>query len=331
MYNVEKYLRQCIDSVLMQTMDDMEIILVDDGSPDACPQICDEYAGKFPDKIKVIHKENGGIAKARNEGLEQAKGDYVFFIDSDDYLVGDRLNEVYKKAIEFDADILHMSYTIADEVHGKSEKAENSFELNKLIDHSAMEKEICYASSKGRIIFAWRNLYKKEFLNKNGIAFSEEMKMIEDAPFNMQAFTLAERFVAVDIPIYCYRVRMDSLQRKKYVPDYDEWLYKQWGLKLKYYEENCTPSQIFYEDIAEYTIKYILPMLLRNIYINSVKDRYSILKRIGNSEMMRKSFADYDINKFKSKSLDWLMTSFMKNKKYFAAHMICEKVLYEKR
>lgn len=328
-YKVEEYLHQCVDSVLMQTMDDFEIILVDDGSPDNCPQICDEYATKFPDKIRVIHKQNGGPADARNAGLKQAQGDYIFFIDSDDYLVGDRLAELYSKAVEYNADILNTSYVTLNERSKELLEIPLRFESEKLLTHSDMEKEICFASSKNRITFAWRNLYKKEFLDKNSITFAAELRMIEDGPFNMQAFTLADRFVAVDIPIYCYRLRADSLQRKKYITDYDEWLYKQWKLKLKYYEDNCTPSPLFYEDIAEYTIKYILPTLLRNVYINHVEDRYQILKRIANSDMMKKSFADYDINKFKSKSLDWLMTKFIKNKKYYAAHLICEKVLYK--
>lgn len=83
-YNVEKYLRCCVDSVLAENFADYEMILVDDGSPDGCGKICDEYAGKYP-HIKVIHKENGGLSDARNAGIRAAKGDYLIFLDSDDY------------------------------------------------------------------------------------------------------------------------------------------------------------------------------------------------------------------------------------------------------
>ena len=82
-YKVEKYLHQCVDSILGQTYKNFELILVDDGSPDRCPQICDDYASKDA-RVKVIHKENGGLSDARNNGLLHAIGDYVFFIDSDD-------------------------------------------------------------------------------------------------------------------------------------------------------------------------------------------------------------------------------------------------------
>ena len=94
-YNVEKYIRQCIDSVLNQTYTQIEIILVDDGSPDNCGAICDEYAER-DNRIKVIHKENGGLSDARNAGLAIAQGDFVYFLDSDDYL---RKNEAIEELL----------------------------------------------------------------------------------------------------------------------------------------------------------------------------------------------------------------------------------------
>lgn len=328
-YKVEKYLEECIESILSQSMDDYEVILVDDGSPDACPEICDRYAEKYPDKIRVVHKENGGPANTRNVGLSMANGDYVFFIDSDDFLKENKVKELYEKAVEYDADILQTSYYTLDEDNGKTSFVKTSFETNKLLTHTDMEKKLCYASSKRIIVFAWRNLFKREFLLKNNIVFEEKLRMVEEVPFNLEALAKAERFVAVDIPVLCYRIRNDSLQRQKYVPDYDKWLYWNWSLKLKHYSENCTPSQLFYEDIGEYTVKAILPLLLGNVYRNKPEEGYAVLKRLGNSEMMRRSFADYDINRFKSKSLDWLMTWFVKNKLYPFAHLICKFILYK--
>lgn len=328
-YNVEKYLDECVQSILKQSMDDCEIILVNDGSPDNCPAMCVGYEVRYPDKVRVVHKKNGGLASARNAGLRVAKGDYIYFVDSDDYLLEDKVKDIYAKAVEFDADVLQTSYFTFDENSGERGTVRTSFETGRLLTHADMEKELCFASSKMRIIFVWRNLYKREFLQKNSIIFEEDLRMIEDGPFNMEAFSKAERFVAVDIPVLCYRIRDNSLQRQKYVPDYDEWLYWQWGLKLKYYSENCTPSPVFYEDIGEYTVKAIFPMLLKNVYTNKPEESYTVLKRLGKSEMMRRSFADYDINKFKSRSLDWLMTWFVEKKLYFPAHLICKHILYK--
>lgn len=104
-YKVEQYLRQCVDSLINQTMKDIEIILVDDGSPDKSGEICDEYKAK-DNRIKVIHKKNGGVSAARNDGLKVATGEYVVFVDSDDYVPVDAYELLYNKAIETSADMV---------------------------------------------------------------------------------------------------------------------------------------------------------------------------------------------------------------------------------
>lgn len=328
-YNVEKYIRQCIDSILNQTMDDYEIILVDDGSPDNCPAICDEYKEKYPDKVVVIHKENEGLASARNSGLNIAKGEYIFFVDSDDFLFADRVSELFSKAKEHNADVLQTTFMSFDESNNNKTISSPRFKLDYVYSHKEMEDEICFSNEKNRVIFVWRNLYRRDFLVKNKIIFEEELKMIEDAPFDTLAFVKAERFVAVDIPVYCYRFRNGSLQRRKYIEDYDLIISKQSDIKIRYYMENCTPKKAFFEDLAKHIIVNLFPIIILNVYGNKVADRKKILCRIGNSDMMRRSFRDYDIKKFKSKSLDWWMTWCVKNRLYFIAHLICEKILYK--
>lgn len=328
-YKVEKYLNECIDSILAQTMDDYEIILVNDGSPDNCPAICVGYEVRYPDRIRVVHKKNGGLASARNAGLRVAKGDYIFFVDSDDFLKEDRVKDLYEAAVRFDADVLQTSYHTLNEYNGKEEIVKTTFETDRLLTHADMECEICYVSSKMSITYVWRNLYKRKFLKENKIIFKEDLLMVEDGPFNMEAYSKAERFVAVDIPILCYRLREGSLQRQKYSPDYEKWIRLNWSLKIKYYSENCAESPLFYEDLAEYTIRSVFPNLLYGAYHYSFKEGFEILKRLGNSEMMRRSFTDYDINKFKSRSLDWLMTKLVMKKHYFAAHLLCKYVIYK--
>jgi len=104
-YNVESYINQCIDSVIQQTYKNVEIILVDDGSDDSCPRICDEYARKDP-RIRVIHKPNGGASDARNAGLAIAKGEYIYFLDSDDYIEKDAIATLVVHAHHYDADVV---------------------------------------------------------------------------------------------------------------------------------------------------------------------------------------------------------------------------------
>lgn len=327
-YNVEKYLRQCLDSILSQTMDDYEVILVDDESPDNCPAICDEYKEKYPDIFKVIHKKNEGCVIARIEGMKYAAGEYIFFADSDDYLISDSMAELYRIASSNNLDMLETSYYSGWDGK-KTEKIDSQLPLNRLLNHSDMEKELCYAFSHSLLVFLWKNLYRREFLLNNGIDFDRQLRMAGDPPYNMWAYSKAERFMAVDVPVYFYRIRDNSLQRQKYIEDYDLLINYQWSLKIKYYSENCKENQLFYKDCAEYSVKSLLPMLLNRAYKNKVPERFRLLKRIGNSEMMRRSFKDYDINAFKSKSLDWLMTWCVKHKLYLAAHILCDKVLYK--
>ena len=103
-YNVELYLKECIESVIGQSYKDLEIILVDDGSTDQSPYICDEYA-KIDRRIKVIHKKNGGLGYARNSGMKVATGEYVAFVDSDDYVDLDMFESMYNSAKKYDADL----------------------------------------------------------------------------------------------------------------------------------------------------------------------------------------------------------------------------------
>ncbi|MCR5522214.1 MAG: glycosyltransferase [Clostridia bacterium] len=121
-YKVEKYLRRCVDSILAQTYTNLEIILVDDGSPDNCGKICDEYA-ENDSRIKVIHQKNGGLSAARNAGLDIATGDYIGFVDSDDYIERDMYESLYISATRNDADISSCNFIKVDE-NGNTVKTE---------------------------------------------------------------------------------------------------------------------------------------------------------------------------------------------------------------
>ena len=132
-YQVETYLRQCIDSILAQTFTDFELILVDDGSKDKSGEICEEYAGK-DGRVRVIHKENGGLSDARNAGLEQAAGEYFMFVDSDDYIAPTMIERLYNSIQSESADIAACNFCY---VFDKKEKKDFS---------TAMEAEVLQGS-----------------------------------------------------------------------------------------------------------------------------------------------------------------------------------------
>ena len=127
-YNVEKYLAKCLDSLVNQTLEDVEIIVVDDGSRDNSKQIIDEFQTKYPDKIKSFVKENGGLSDARNFGLDRANGEYIGFVDSDDYVTAEMFEEMYSLAQKYDAEMVICNLQKVDE-NGKIH--ENDSEMKK--------------------------------------------------------------------------------------------------------------------------------------------------------------------------------------------------------
>lgn len=160
-YKVESYLDKCINSVVAQTYKNLEIILVDDGSPDNCPQICDLWAKK-DNRIKVIHKQNGGLSSARNAGLDVCKGDYICFIDSDDWVEPTYVEELYSTLTQNNADLALCGVNNIDEngsIHEMIPPLDKSFykktELSELMYIKCFKKNLM-------IVVAWNKLYKKE-------------------------------------------------------------------------------------------------------------------------------------------------------------------------
>lgn len=137
-YKIEEYLRQCLESLSAQTLDDMEIIIVDDGSPDGCPEICDEYAAKDA-RMKVVHKQNGGLLSARKAGFAASKGDYIGFVDGDDWVEPDTFLNMYKAVCEHSPDMV-LSDFLCD--YGDCiEPSDQCFE-EEFYDRARLESEI---------------------------------------------------------------------------------------------------------------------------------------------------------------------------------------------
>lgn len=139
-YKVEPYIRKCVDSILGQTFSDIQVILVDDGSPDQCGKICDEYA-KQDNRVEVIHKENGGLSDARNAGIPYAKGEYIIFLDSDDYIENDMFEYMYTRIKDSEQIWQHVAYM-------KCIKTESRHKRKRWI-LSAQEKRLFAVSSGG--------------------------------------------------------------------------------------------------------------------------------------------------------------------------------------
>lgn len=327
-YKVEKYLRECVDSILAQTLESFELLLVDDGSPDNCPEICDEYAEK-DSRVRVFHKENGGVSSSRNVGIAGARGKYICFIDSDDFISGDFAQGLFNAAEKYGADIVQGGISYCSEDGETKYEEKSRLPLDTVISHSQVCALFDEMSSKCLALYCWRNMFRRDFLINNSIKFDESLKIGEDSVFNEQALLLASIVTAIDSCNYYYRSREDSAMNIKYKKDYDRILNLQWKRKIELYEKYCeSPSERFYEDIAKYCIEALLPSLLKNIYNNPVKAKYRQAKKVFALEMFKRSFEDFDINKIRSKSLDWLMFLMIKNGHWLFAHLLCKYVLF---
>lgn len=210
-YNVEKYIRKCIDSVISQTYKKLEIILVDDGSTDNCGRICDMYAKK-DDRIKVVHKENGGVSSARNRGIKEANGEWIVFVDSDDWIEKD-FCETLLKITSKDVDCVMCGYNrIVDE-----QKIEIKGVNKKNQMKNSREYLICALSPQTSYGFCTMKLIRKKSME--GIQFNEKISVAEDALFNMQLAENINKILYINSKLYNYRLSFESVT-KKYDRDY---------------------------------------------------------------------------------------------------------------
>lgn len=201
-YNIEKYIGKTLDSILAQTHSNLEIIVVDDGSTDHTPQIVDFYAEKDA-RIKVIHKENSGVSDTRNRGIEASKGDYIGFVDGDDWIEPQMYEHLLKNAVENQADISHCGFqmvypsrTVQYYNTGEKRLQTGKEGVIDLLSNNKVEPSIA------------NKLYKKEVVS--GLKMDTDLKINEDLLYNIWAFDHAGKAVFEDIPLYHYILRKNS-------------------------------------------------------------------------------------------------------------------------
>ena len=216
--NVENYLKRCVDSLLSQTFSDREIILVDDGSTDDSAALCDSYAA-LPG-IRAIHQENAGLGMARNSGMDAASGEYLLFIDSDDYVGPDLLDTLYNAAAQYDADLAVGGLTLVSP-DGKERRNSYVEEIRFFSGNSLKElafgivgslPEEALDSKYG--MTACARLYRRSVIEENGLRFVSERELIsEDLVFNLDFLRCAQRAVAIPDAAYFYCTNPGSLTK----------------------------------------------------------------------------------------------------------------------
>jgi glycosyltransferase involved in cell wall biosynthesis len=203
-YNVEAYLKECVDSLLAQTLKEIEIILVDDGSPDGCPEICDNYAQRY-DNVIVIHQNNSGLSEARNAGIGIANGEYIGFVDSDDYVDNDMFEQLYVNAINEDADVVKGSQYLL-----KSDGAYSIRQSTRKVDKAIPggKKGVHYFYKNGVSVNVVDAIYRKSLFDH--FRFPKGL-INEDHYFTPRAYFYANKIAHVHRPFYWHRTRPDSI------------------------------------------------------------------------------------------------------------------------
>lgn len=289
-YNAEKYLDKCIKSLMNQTLKEIEIILVNDGSIDESLSICEEYAKK-DNKIKILNKVNEGVSSARNLGMKNAIGEYILFVDADDWIEQNLCEYMYHIIKNQEMQICicqHYSHIKDKKINNEVEHVEilnNEECIDKALIPTLFDERKKDVINKKDVLGI---LYKREFLISNNIEFKEDIKIGEDWLFNIHSFCICSRLCRIKIPLYHYRI-IEGSATQKYIKNLDE--------QFKKVEENI--------------------ILLINKYITKDNSFYRIHNRI--DEIMLNNAVTYFLNETKS------YNKINIKKKVYHIDLICQK------
>lgn len=286
-FRVEKYLIDCVESVLNQTLENYEIILVDDGSDDYCPAICDNYALKY-EKIHTIHQTNQGSSNARNNGISQARGEYIAFCDSDDMMRPEMLKKMYTTAIKNDVDIVMCGY--------------ESFPYGKIVSPKVKKntvlKPMDFINSSTKIhsdndlCFSVRFLFRKALIDRKSVRFNERISFGEDFLFNLTSLMESNRIIVISDPLYLYRVNNEnSIMRSRYKENLEQKISIQYQEKKKLSNKYGLDKNMSWQnDMADYYAYNFSRMLFSNAMNSPDPNKKKQIKQLINLPALRENF-----------------------------------------
>ena len=269
-YNVEDYLEQCVESILNQTYTNLEIILVNDGSTDSSGEICDRYKN-IDKRIKVIHKENGGLSDARNYGIEASTGDYIAFLDSDDWADKKLYMTLYEIIKKNHADISVCNFKIC-----YSDKDIEKQELNEVKCYSNIEAlERLYCNDAVTMVVAWNKLYKRKVI---GYLRFPVGKIHEDEYLTPMIIYNANKISYINNELIYYRQRENSIMNKKFNIKRLDYLYVLES-RMKFFKENML-NELYKKNVCTYLEKVM--EFYFHIKNSEIENKKSIMKKLKN-------------------------------------------------
>lgn len=274
-YNTEKYLEKCLNSVLKQTLKEMEIIVINDGSKDQSKRILEKYK-KIDERIVVITKPNEGLTKTRNLGIKISNGEYIYHLDSDDYIEENMLFEMYKKAKENNLDIIICDYykeTLSKKEYVKNlDIEEDEIVFGKTYTHYLLDSEKKIAPA------IWSKLIKREIYRKNKISFPEDIFLGEDVITGIMIAYFSNKVGKINRPFYHYIIH--EAQGTKTIDKNKEFLDKWNGIeKLEIFFKNKPDFEEFKDGIEKNRIIFYFQLFKQLKYIKNINKEY--LEKIG--------------------------------------------------
>ena len=318
-YKVEKYLHRCVDSIINQTYKNIEVILIDDSSPDRCPEICDEYAKK-DERVKVIHKQNGGVSSARNAGLDAARGEFICFVDSDDWISESMIDEL----------LIQMKHTTSQLVMGGCNFVTKKGTISKSYDREVFtEREISgnilkiYDYSYGSV---WAKLFLKEIIDKESIRFKISVPLGEDTQFLFEYIKHCSTVLYSDAILYYYDRTISGSAVSKFRVSFSEYWQAIYDCAIDIVKKSAgTKEEI--SKISAFFCCYCINYYLTNTFIN--EEMKNILKNsldyyqnhftiTGFRQLERKIFREDEFMLLMDNDLDGFIklwrSNFIKNK-----------------
>lgn len=320
-YNVEKYLDRCIQSLINQTLKEIEIILVDDGSPDNCPQMCDKYA-KEDARVKVVHKQNAGLGYARNSGLEIAIGEYVAFVDSDDYVDITMYEKLYNETINNKYDIVYCGFIV--ENRDKSTYTENTKDRvlyeNKEIIELCRNMIACNVDEKKErteSMAVWHGIYKREIIDKYNIRFESERDILsEDIVFDILFIPLSKSIRTIPDALYIHCYNNESLSKT--------FNYKKIEMNISLYNKlNEIASMYGLDTFKLNIIRFFIGYnrsFLNSIFCSDLKNKKDLFIKIFKLDLWNDIFSIYPIKTLPI--YQRLIVSCIKNRNFYLLSFI---------
>ena len=301
MYNAEKYIAECLDSVLVQTFQDFEVILVNDASTDGSRQIAESYLEKFGGRLAIYdNQKNLGVSATRNKGLEISRGEYVFFMDADDLILPNGLKRLYGLAKSFDVDVVNCTghYDLSDD--GKERK------LRRLKKPTATLENIIDVNLEWRVKgllednfywAPWRRLSRRDFLIRNGIFFPEGIEIYGDRIWTFGLLFCAQKILHTPLAVYFYRKSVDSLSRRKITALQNVNVFINVIVRGLTWIDSLMDKILFFKTVPQYRyeiLSHVAQRYFEMLYKVSLKAPQTEIYR-SVKKTFGKNFGDYDV------------------------------------